>query len=334
VLMQAPKNGFFYVLDRATGRLLSARNFVPVTWATHVDLATGRPVETPEARFYARPGATVELRPMNLGGHNWHPMAFDPRLGLAFIPTWDIGLEYRADPDFRFDPGFSSTGVDLGAYASSEDANILERTTVALVAWDAASQREAWRVALPAPAPGGALATAGGLVFAGDGAGGFHAFRSRDGARLWSFDAQSPIAAGPVSFAAGGEQHVAVMSRDRLLAFRLDGEGALPPAPTPAPEPRPEPPARTAGAAEVALGRRVFNQHCLVCHGVNAVGIGTAPDLRRAAPATHAAWDAIVRDGARRALGMPAFGRLLRQDEIDASHAYVIERAWALAGAR
>ncbi len=334
VLLQAPKNGFFYVLDRETGRLLSARNFVPVNWATHVDLATGRPVETPEARFYDRPESTFELRPMNMGGHNWHPMAFDPGRGLAFIPTWDIALDYRPDADFRFDPGFSSTGVDMSAYAAREGGNVLDRVRVALVAWDPVRQREAWRVALRAPAPGGTLATAGGLVFEGDAGGTFHAFRSSDGAALWSFAAASPIVAAPVSFAVDGEQHVAVMSRDRLMVFRLGASAALPAPATPAPRPPPEPPAQTAGAQEIAAGRRVFNQRCLFCHGVDAVGIGTAPDLRRSAAGTHAAWDAIVRDGARQALGMPGFGGLLRQDEIDSVHAYVIERARELAGGR
>src|SRR5262249_31072096 len=139
--MQAPKNGFFYVLDRETGELLSARNFVPVTWATGIDLASGRPVEVPQARFYAQSAPSFEVRPTNLGGHNWQPMAFDPRSGPAFIPTWDIGLVYRPDPDFRYDPGFSSIGVDLSGYALSEDSSILERARVALVAWDAAAQR-------------------------------------------------------------------------------------------------------------------------------------------------------------------------------------------------
>ena len=333
-LLQAPKNGFFYVLDRETGELLSAAPFVPVTWATRVDLATGRPVETPEARFYAQSRPDFEVRPMNLGGHNWHPMAFDPRRGLAFIPTWDLGLVYRPDPEFRFDPAFSSIGVDLTPYALSEDTSILERARVALVAWDAAAQREAWRATLEAPVPGGALATAGGLVFAGDGAGRFRAFRSDDGAVLWSFDAKSPVAAGPVSFTVGGVQHVAVLSRDHLLAFRLGGDAALPAPATAAAERAPEPPAATASAAELALGRRVFNQRCIVCHGVNAVGVGMAPDLRRAPAATWAAWDAIVREGARAGAGMPGFGALLTQSEVDATRAYVAERARALARAR
>ena len=151
---------------------------------------------------------------------------------------------------------------------------------------------------------------------------------------LWRFDARSPIAAGPVSFAVDGVQHVAVLSGDRLLAFRLGGGDALPPPVEPAPPPVPEPPATTSGAEELALGRRLFNQHCIVCHGVNAVGVGRAPDVRRATAATHAAWNAIVRDGARAPAGMPAFGGLLTQAEIDAIHAYAIERARALAARR
>jgi mono/diheme cytochrome c family protein len=126
-----------------------------------------------------------------------------------------------------------------------------------------------------------------------------------------------------------------VLSRDRLLAFRLGGDAALPPSASAAPERAPEPPpAATASAAELALGRRIFNQRCIVCHGVNAVGVGMAPDLRRAPAATWAAWDAIVRYGARAGLGMPGFGTLLTQAEVDATRAYVALRARALARAR
>jgi alcohol dehydrogenase (cytochrome c)/quinohemoprotein ethanol dehydrogenase len=351
VLMQAPKNGFFYVLDRATGELVSARNYVPVSWASHVDLASGRPVERPGARYGAAGTAVVE--PSGGGGHNWHPMSFSPRTRLVYLSTQRAPDVFRADAEFEAAPGFWNTGVDLAAQLPPEalaaldgDRDRYRPYTSALQAWDPVTQREAWRVNLPFLSRSGVLSTAGDLVFHGSVTGEFTAHDARDGRHLWSFPAQTGVIAGPISYRVGGTQFVAVAAgsggaaglvggtddaklrpgnRSRVLAFSLDGRGVLPEiqlAETPLP-----PLQARMSAAQEKRGHRIYHQRCAVCHGWNAISGGLVPDLRRLSPSAHEVWDLIVRDGVKKAVGMPAFGTVLPKEDTDAVRAYVIGRA-------
>jgi quinohemoprotein ethanol dehydrogenase len=164
VVMQAPKNGFFYVLDAATGRLLSADKFAAVNWASGVDLATGRPIENPAAR-YEETGRPVALQPSSAGAHNWHPMAYSPVTGLVYLSASDNALVYAPDRNFNPNPRVSNLGIDLaaGAQLGPNALADLPRGTYTL-AWDPVAKREVWRAAGPAA---GMLATAGGLVFGG-----------------------------------------------------------------------------------------------------------------------------------------------------------------------
>lgn len=203
VLMQAPKNGFFYVLDRKTGKLLSAKAFVPQTWADHIDLATGRPVMSENA--YYQNGAKV-MSPASVGGHNWQPMSYSPRTGLVYIPTVRWSMRYDQDPAFKFRPGAE---LNQGAAISLDPA--APWGTGALIAWDPLRQREVWRVPQPEMINGGTIATAGDLVFAGDAHGTFSAFGARDGKRLWSFKQPSGILAAPASYSIDGVQYIAVL---------------------------------------------------------------------------------------------------------------------------
>ena len=356
VLMQAPKNGFFYVLDRSNGELISAKNYVPVSWASQVDLATRRPTVNAEARYYE--GQPALVRPSAAGGHNWQPMAFDPKVRRVFIPTTDSPSVYAVDKQFDFKLGLWNTGTDLAFLNMPEEPDKLEEALAqtaalssnALVAWDPVEQREIWRYKEEGGAGGGVLATAGGLVFQGNGSGEFAAFDTSTGRKLWRFDAQSAIMAAPISFGIDGNQYISVMSgfggaaliagpamdrhrpvnRSRVLTFRLGINRQLPPIEPEVPKLQPEPPPESTTADQISTGRRLYSARCAVCHGLNAVSSGLIPDLRYLDANGHKGWDGVVLFGAKRTTGMPGFDKLLTEDETDAIHAYVIRRAWDL----
>ncbi|MGD9906582.1 MAG: PQQ-dependent dehydrogenase, methanol/ethanol family [Vicinamibacterales bacterium] len=221
VLLQAPKNGFFYVIDRLTGELLSAEPFVTVTWATHIDLKTGRPVETPEAR-YGPKGS--RLSPSAVGAHHWPPMAFNPTTGLVYFPGQETSMVYRTAEAFDFREGQWNTGTTLGGAAGAAAAGATTSPPglkAFFVAWDPVANKERWRIAhIPS---GGALSTAGQLIFVGDNAGTFMALDPATGQRLWETKLQTGIAT-PITYEIDGVQYVAVMSGTsggRVFAFRL-----------------------------------------------------------------------------------------------------------------
>ena len=349
VLMQAPKNGFFYVLDRSNGALISADAYVGVTWATGVDPETGRPIEVPAARYGDEP---VLVAPMGLGGHNWHPMAFSPVTKLVYVPTQDLAAPYAAEPGFEFTAGFWNTGIELEMLEPPDDpavlAAIAEATRGQLVAWDPVAQREVWRFQHAGVWNGGVLATAGDLVFQGSLIGEFAAYDAETGDRLWRFPAQTGVAAAPIAYRADGRQHVAVAAgwgtifsllggkdvaaagfrnRSRILAFTLEGSASLPALAAPIRAAIPRPPERAADAEELAHGKDLYYERCVVCHGINVAGGGVLPDLRYASAQTHDTWDAIVLGGALQNTGMPGFGQIFDKTDSDAVHAFVIATA-------
>ena len=213
VLMQAPKNGFFYVIDRTTGKLISARNFVRVTWASRIDLETGRPVEAAgdhytSAPFVSLPGAS--------GAHNWQPMSFSPKTGLVYIPVQELPFLYVDDHKFEIRPGGLNTGIDLLPSIPKDDPKVREAIESSLkgrlLAWNPVTQKAAWQVEYGKPWNGGVLSTAGGLVFEGTSAGTFDAYDAEDGRPVWKFDAQTGVMAGPISYSVAGRQYVAVVA--------------------------------------------------------------------------------------------------------------------------
>jgi len=352
VAMQAPKNGFFYVLDRETGELISAQNYVPVTWATGIDQETGRPIETANARY--TDGPNLQL-PGPAGGHNWHPMAFSPDTNLVYVPAQEIPNLYGSDPDFDFRQGEWNTGTDQLLWDLPE--NPLELMKVAamlrghLSAWDPVAQKEVWRYQHAGPWNGGVLATAGNLVFQGNIVGEFVAYSADKGERLWAFPTQTGITAGPVTYEIDGEQYVAVAvgwgtlmgmlagpttvplqmsNRSRVLTFRLAANGKLPEVPAVSPPAAPEVPEQTASAETIDQGRRVYTERCLVCHGYSVVSGGLTPDLRYSDAQVYSEWDAIVLGGSRSANGMPPFAGVVTSEQSQAIKAYIIDRAHAL----
>ena len=347
VLMQAPKNGFFYVLDRATGELISAEPFSKVTWATHVDMKTGRPVENPAVADYSKePKLTF---PGALGAHNWNPMAFHPGTGLVYIPEQEAPFLYINRPDAHYD---MKAGWNVGVVVpdSPEEVAAAEQVRAlfkgSLLAWDPVRQKAAWRVPLKTPGNGGVLATAGNLVFQGTADGRFVAYSADKGEQLWEADAQTGVIAGPISYAVDGEQYIAVMAGSgggyfrylgeiaaedhvttisRVLVYKLGGKETLPP--LPAARPIPAPPQQDATKAQIDQGRALYTFHCSVCHGGGATSGGSVPDLRHMDAETHQYFIGIVMGGMREPRGMPNFSDRLTIEQANAIHAYLVKRA-------
>jgi quinohemoprotein ethanol dehydrogenase len=348
VLMQAPKSGFFMIIDRVTGEFLSAEPYAEVTWASHYDSETGRPVENPDQDFS---DGDSTVKPTSGGAHNWQPMAYHPGTGLVYLPVLEAVFTFEDVPSIEIEPGLRNRGIkDAEDPPGSAQffARLQKRLARAhLLAWNPRTQTEAWRVEQSVAWNGGLLATAGGLVFQGGGDRHFRARRATDGELLWSFPAQTGVIATPISYAVDGVQYVTVLagwggsfglmsgipqppgpSTGRVLTFALGAEKSLPAVPDPLPIP--EPPTRLeVGAGEVERGGALYAKYCSFCHGTGVVSGGSVPDLRRLPPAFHDSFDLIVRDGAMAALGMPGFGDVLDEDDVVAIHAFVIEEAIA-----
>lgn len=344
ILMQAPKNGFFYVLDRATGELLSAENYVTTNWASHVDMATGRPVEIPES------SAEKEIKvifPHPAGGHNWHPMAYSPDTNLVYIPARENFFPYSNDPDFKWEPGAWNLGVDwdqTAAFLTAAEGMEAPPSYGILLAWDPVKQEKAWAINMPNLANGGILATAGNLIFQGTGDGRFVAYRADDGTPLWAAPVQTGMIAPPITYTVDGEQFVAIMAGyggigltfsespiakfgndGRLLVFKLGG-GELPVI-SERDDSIPEPPVMEVSDEVMVTGAKQFTKYCMVCHGAYAVSAGVVPDLRRMTPETHEVFNEIVLNGLYKDNGMVGFGEWISEGDAAAIHAFIIGRA-------
>jgi PQQ-dependent dehydrogenase (methanol/ethanol family) len=348
VLMQASKNGFFYVLDRQSGRFISATTFVDgVSWATGIDSITGRPIESTSAYAGMKP---VLVSPDVEGGHNWYPMAFDASKGLVFlgVRSGSLGL-HAPDPKWESDETTWNIGRDYryaGELLSKRDS--APRPRGELVAWNPVERRAAWRVPLPVSQSGGVLATAGNLVFQGRADGVFAAYRATDGSRLWEFDAGTGVMAPPVTYLSNGKQYLTLMvgwggpmglsnapnvwpvkpGFGRILTFALGGSAKLD-APRYGHTSPPVPAIRLdTTPAAIREGQMLYATFCFRCHGVNVIA-GPLPDLRYSTAEVHGQFEAIVRGGARKDLGMPSFADKLTSQQLRAIQAYVLSRAEA-----
>ena len=352
VLMQAPKNGFFYVIDRQDGKPISARPFAKVTWATSIDLKTGRPVEVPAARYH---DGEFLMYPSAFGAHSWYPMSFSPRTGLVYLPVQDVPMFYRRDDAFKVRSGTFNTGIYSADHAIPTDkaglAAVRASVTGALIAWDPVAQREVWRVAQPGPSSAGTLATAGDLVFEGNQQGRLQAFDARTGKVLWSFQAQTSVVGSPISYSIDGVQYVLVVSgagggfalstpflddkrpkpNGRVLAFRLGGTAKLPEF-TPPALAKATAPNEVFTPGQIAAGSRIYGTTCAWCHGGGGVSGGVLPDLRRSPMlANRDAWRAVVIDGALKYRGMVSFSRNMDASQAEEVRAYVATLSHALA---
>ena len=346
VLMQAPKNGFFYVLDRASGQLISAKNFVPISWATGVDPKTGRPIEDPKARYKDAPSLQL---PGPLGAHNWQPMAYNPKEGLVYIPAQASPFAYTNIKDFKYRPGGWNVGTDLLANALPEDKAVLagmsKMFSGKLIAWDPATQSARWTVDHPYFWNAGVLTTAGGLVFQGAAEGKFNAYDASTGTKLWSFETQNGVVAAPATYELDGEQYVAVMVGyggggpvsasvllgnqprlpGRLMVFKLGGKATAKPYDIPKMADLDLTKVTTTGDAK--KGFVGFHENCQVCHGPSVSG-AFLPDLKKT-PLLLSPDDfrSVVIDGAKAHNGMASFKRFMTAADAEDIRAYIISEA-------
>lgn len=352
VVMHAPKNGFFYILDAKTGEFLSGEAFAEINWADGLDPETGRPNIRPEAR-YEQTGEVFIGTPGPYGAHTWHPMSFSPQTGLMYIPANNTIQAYLADNDFEgSDIGFQ-IGLDIAPVMTPADTAVREEILAAmtghLLAWDPVEQKEAWRVEYVGPSNGGTLSTAGNLVFQGTASGEFRAYSADSGKQLWSFPTQTGIIAAPMTYAIDGEQYVAILvgwgglwdvnwgiaatksgytpNISRLMVFKLGASGTLP-EPPPLAERVLDPPAFKGTEEQVARGADLFGRYCAACHGDAAVSGVLNPDLRHSATlGSPDAIRAIVVDGALEHNGMVSFKSAITAEDAEAIRWYLIKRA-------
>ena len=346
VLLQPSKNGFFYVLDAANGKLLSADPFTEVNWATGIDLTTGRPIEVPGSRYENEPW---NLAPGVQGGHSWHPNAFSPKTGLVYIPAWEAYFTMAGQaPSARPANGGFSLGISMGTRVDADKLKPYARTGVRgrLKAWDPIARKVVWETESFANGgpTSGVLATAGDLVFMGNGGGKvLSAYDAQSGSKRWSFDAQTAVFAAPITYQLDGVQYVAASvggaaqgnyfapSYGRMLVFAVGGKATLP-KPEPYTPPQLNPPPSTASAEVISHGGEVYTQHCSVCHGANGLQARTSfPNLTVSALLhVQEGFDYVVLQGARTDKGMGSFAKELTPADSVAVRAYLISRANAL----
>jgi len=351
VIMQAPKNGVFYVLDRETGRFISAKPYVSINWATGFDAWTGRPIENPEAR-YGVTGKPFIARPGAAGGHAWQPMSFSPETGLVYIPALDLQMSFALERQRKPSRLTFNIGYDFLATSLPQDpatkANAKASAVGHLAAWDPISQKEVWRVQYSEPWSGGVVSSAGNLVFQGSAMGQLNAYDARTGTLLWSAPTQAGIVAAPMIYQVDGEQYVAVvtgwggafanaageiaqkkhaaLNRPRVLVFSLNGKDALPSQPAPAAM-LALPPPNIANESVIERGKALFHPYCSNCHGDAAVSGGFVPDLRNSpALADAKLWRRIVFDGQLQDRGMVGFFSELSVEDVETIRSYVIAR--------
>jgi alcohol dehydrogenase (cytochrome c)/quinohemoprotein ethanol dehydrogenase len=279
-------------------------------------------------------------------------MSYSPLTGLTYIPVNDVGFKFKSADDFELKKLAANYGIDTVAAGMPQDPTIkkaiLDTVKGKLVAWDPVHQRQAWAIDRPGPWNGGTLATAGNLVFEGTAGGRFEAYRADTGDKLWSFDAQTGVMAGPVTYTIHGEQYVAVLAGwggvfplasgevsfksgrvrniSRMLVFKLGGKANLPPLP-PAEAPALNPPRSVADSRTIHHGEALFQRFCAACHGDVAVSGGVLPDLRYSSNLAGDGWFTVVRGGALQSLGMVSFAKELSQKDAADIRAYVIFRA-------
>lgn len=347
VAMQASKNGFFYIIDRTSGKLISASKYVPANWASKIDAQSGRPVEYPASHYVNKP---FLMSIGGAGGHNWQPMSYSPKTGLVYIPAQEMPMMYSQDKSYTYSSKRQNIGIDqnFAQIPPTPEARraISKLLKGRLLAWNPVTQKAAWSVEYDGPWNGGTLATAGDLVFQGTARGQFLAYQASTGKPLWHFASHAGIMAGPVSFSVRGVQYIAVLAgyggavglalpdfngshpqpAGRVLVFKLGGTTKLPddkliPAPA-------SPPGQQWDAATVARGSSLYSLNCSRCHALGTYSSGVVPDLRRSgALSDQEVWKQVVIDGALQDQGMVSFRDQLTRGDAEAIRAYVAGNA-------
>jgi len=341
VLMQAPKNGFFYVLDRATGELISAEKFVPVNWASHIDKATGRPVLTGEGWYKEK---SKVVYPAMAGGHSWQPMSYNPVSKLVYIPAMHLPMVYRSKKEFIYDRD-DNAGVSFDV-GDLFPADVRTKEEAFLLAWDPVLQKEKWRVKMNVvDFNGGVLSTAGNLVFQGTTDGYFAVYRADTGEKLKEIKIGVGIMAAPTTYTVDNEQYVTVMAGfggatlamlpdkaahwtfkndGRILSFKLGG-GETPLPGMQIAVPTPVPPTKKLSQAMIKEGASIYNHYCVFCHSGFGKGHRSAyPDLAKMTENTHGQFKSILLRGTLSTYGMSGFSDVLDEKKTDAIHEFLI----------
>jgi len=355
VIMQAPKNGFFYVLDRKTGELISAEKFGHVTWATHVDMETGKPVESEFADYQENGGSYIWPSPY--GAHNWQPMSYSKKTGYIYIPVQTIPAYFSGQKEVSYKVNRWNTGVNLNESRSpaswvAAKASLDALVYGELVAWDPIKQERAWTVRHPKPSNGGTLSTAGDLVFQGTWDGAFAAYDALSGDQLWQYQSDSAILAGPITYELDGEQYVAVtqgsggvvmltigeeirknfVNQNRLLVFkrgdfnleRLTANNTMASLESVKFE-------HDLNIARVKNGEYLYHNNCASCHGLDAKSNYVVPDLRYMSEETHDNFATIVLGGSLTHKGMIGFYETLSLDDVGMIHDYLRDEQTSVA---
>jgi quinohemoprotein ethanol dehydrogenase len=347
VLLHAAKNGFFYVIDRENGRLISAEKLGKVTWAERVDLPTGRPVETPDARYRDK---NVLLWPSFQAVHHWTPQSFSPLTGLVYIPTVEMAFPFGDEGVDKNDWKPKPLTPEFAGFTPGDGDVPRDGGKSILKAWDPLTQKAVWSIETPGISEGGTLATAGNLVIQGRADGHLHAYSADRGKDLWSFNAGVAATGVPITYSVNGRQYVTITSGPlngataafgsvsarwgwesrghprRLLTFALDGKARLPPPAAPSFAKPLAAPEFKIDSSLVEAGSHEYVR-CLLCHGTAVVAGGNAPDLRASPVVLSAAgFAAIVRDGALVNRGMPQFAEL-SDAQLDSLRHYVRAKA-------
>ncbi len=361
VLMQASKNGFFYVHDRATGELLAADKFVDANWALGIDPKTGRVIENP-ASDYTK-GKPVIVFPSGVGGHNFNPMSMSKKTGLVYIPSVHSGMAMMQAPEVPHSQERMASGVILAfatqllvpeaippALRSVTDPAYLKTVPsldmhTSLKAWDPVARKVVWEHKYPNFMDhGGVLSTAGGIVVQGSIDGNLRVFNDESGELIKEINTGSPLIAAPATYTVNGVQYIAVLAGtggggwnfwmpgnvaaergndNRILVFRLDGDETPVPSALPAVLPIPEPPAQAGTPQDIAAGAALFGRNCTGCHS-NA-DRAPVPDLRKSGMIREAvAFQSVVRGGALEKRGMPSWDDLLTEAQVEQIRAHLV----------
>jgi quinohemoprotein ethanol dehydrogenase len=337
VILHAPKNGFFFVIDRTNGKFISAKNFVDVNWATGYD-ANGRPMEVAEARgdkpFDSIPGP--------YGAHNWHPMSFNPQTGLVYIPAQNVPLRVVEEKTWTHNvnsPGQLHSGLGWNLGFNVDAAPPTSQPFGRLLAWDPVKQKEAWRAEYVAPWNGGTLTTAGNLVFQGSADGRFIAYNATTGEKLWETPVGTGVVAAPATYTIDGKQYVSIavgwggvfgimlratelQSPGTVYTFAVDGN-APPPAFV-----KYQTEGLLAGVKydpqHVPEGTLLYLSNCVFCHGVPGVDKGgNVRNLGYVSPATITNLKDFVFKGPFRDQGMPDFTGKLKDEDVVKIQAFI-----------
>lgn len=336
VLMQAPKNGFFYMIDRSNGAFISAEPYVYTNWAKEIDKDTGRPIETEFARY---PNMNAQISPAAGGGHNWQPMAFNPKTGLVYIPAREEGMFYGQPKNWEYlnDSRTWNTATGYDSDNKTYEDSLAGRNFGKLIAWNPVKQKEEWSVWQKSSWNAGVLTTDD-LVFQGNAEGVFSAFDASTGDKVWSYPLETGIVASPITYEVDGVQYVSILvgwggvmgiwskfteqiNPGTLYTFALGKHESIPDFPD-VPEKLLVKLDFQATQEQINNGGKLFGQYCGKCHGG-----GIIPDLTYSRTEIFESFQQIVGEGILLGLGMPNYGDRLKENEINDIKNYILSQA-------